>query len=70
MGGLENTNESILPVCDKPYHKIKENLPHSEELEKLWNYALCAREVHLTPTNETKSIQWVVYMAYVAVMVG
>jgi len=23
----------MLPVCDKPYHKIKENLPHVEELE-------------------------------------
>jgi len=25
---LVNTIESILPVCHKPYHKIKENLPH------------------------------------------
>jgi len=32
--------ESILPVCDKPYHKIKENMPHGEELEDLWNYPL------------------------------
>jgi len=24
---LENTKESILPVCDKPYHKIKALLP-------------------------------------------
>ena len=31
---LENTKESILPVCDKPYHNIKENMPHGEELEK------------------------------------
>jgi len=31
----ENTKESILPVCDKPLHKSKENLPHWEELEKL-----------------------------------
>jgi len=23
---LENTKESRLPVCDKPYHKIKENI--------------------------------------------
>ena len=35
---LENTKESILPVCDKPYHKIKENMPLGEELEKWWNY--------------------------------
>jgi len=32
--------KSLLPVCDKPYHKIKENRPNWEELEKLWNYAL------------------------------
>jgi len=37
---LENTKESILPVCDKPYHKIKENLPHWEGLDFFWNYAL------------------------------
>jgi len=36
---LENTEESILPVCDKPYHKIEENMPLGEELEKLWNYS-------------------------------
>jgi len=30
---LENTKESILPVCDKPYHNIKENMPQGEELE-------------------------------------
>jgi len=30
--------ESILPVCDKPYHKIKENMLLEEELEKWWNY--------------------------------
>jgi len=35
-----NTKESLLPDCDKPYHKIKENLPHWEEPENLWNYAL------------------------------
>jgi len=37
---LENTKESILPVCDKPYQKIKENMPLGEELENLWNYPL------------------------------
>jgi len=36
--GLENTKEIILPVCDKPYHKIKENMPLGEELKHLWNY--------------------------------
>jgi len=36
---LENTKESLLPDCDKTFHKIKENLPHWEELEKLWNHA-------------------------------
>ena len=35
LSDLENTKESILPVCDKPYHKIKENMPHGEELEKI-----------------------------------
>ena len=35
---LENTKESIPRVCDKPYHKIKENMPLGEEHEKLWNY--------------------------------
>jgi len=35
-----NTKEILLPVRDKPYHKIKEYLPHWEELENLWNYAL------------------------------
>jgi len=24
--------------CDKPYHKIKANMPHGEELKKMWNY--------------------------------
>jgi len=37
---LENTKESILPVCDKPYYKIKENMPFGEEFENLWNYPL------------------------------
>jgi len=32
----ENTKESILPVCDKPYHKIKENMPLGGELKYLW----------------------------------
>jgi len=32
---LENTKESILPVCYKFYHNIKENLPHLEELENV-----------------------------------
>ena len=32
---LENTKESILSVCDKPYHKIKETMPLGEELENL-----------------------------------
>jgi len=30
---LENTKESILPVCDNPYHKIKENMPHGRSLK-------------------------------------
>jgi len=34
----KNTKESILSDCDKPYHKIKENMPLGEELENLWNY--------------------------------
>ena len=42
---LANTKESILPVCDKPFHKIKENMLLGEELEKLWNYPLTAYEL-------------------------
>ena len=37
---LENTKESKLPVCDKHYRKIKDNMPVGEELENLWNYPL------------------------------
>ena len=37
---LENTKESILSVCDKPYQNIKENMPLGEELKHLWNYPL------------------------------
>jgi len=39
QANIENTKASILHVCDKPYHKIKENLPHWKELEhfiELW----------------------------------
>jgi len=36
---LVNAKESILPVCDIPYHTIKENLQQWAELEHLWNYA-------------------------------
>jgi len=45
---LINTKENILPDCDKPYPKIKENLPHWEEFENMWNYALhpCCRRWH------------------------
>jgi len=43
---LENTKENTLPVCDKPYHKIKENLPHLAELKNLWNYALSSTRLH------------------------
>ena len=32
---LENTKESIFPVCDKPYHKITENMLLVEECENL-----------------------------------
>jgi len=32
--------KSILPVCDKPYQKIKESMSHGEKLENLWNYQL------------------------------
>jgi len=39
---LKYTKDSILLVCDKPYHKIKENLPHWEDIETLWNWALSA----------------------------
>jgi len=35
---LENGSNHIFPVCDKPYHKIKENTPLGEELEYFWNY--------------------------------
>jgi len=36
---LVNTKESLLPVCDKLHHNIKEKLSHWEELVILWNYA-------------------------------
>jgi len=32
---LENTKQSILPVCDKPYHKIKENMGRSLKIVEL-----------------------------------
>jgi len=32
---LENTKESILSVGDKHHHKMKENLPHLEEIENV-----------------------------------
>ena len=35
-----NTKESILPVCNKPYHTDKRILQKGKELEKLRNYAL------------------------------
>jgi len=35
---LEETKQSILPVCDKSYHTIKENMPLGEEIYNLWNY--------------------------------
>ena len=38
---LENTKESILPVCDKPYHKIKENMPLGEELKNVEISIVC-----------------------------
>ena len=37
---LENTKESIIPVSDKLYHKIKETMPLGKELENLWYYPL------------------------------
>jgi len=40
LENLEHTKESILPVCDKPNHKIKENMPLGEELETMLNYSL------------------------------
>jgi len=36
---IENT-KIILPVCDKPNHKNKENLPQLEELDTVLNYVL------------------------------
>jgi len=32
MSSIGSMQESILPVCDKPLYKIKENIPHWEEL--------------------------------------
>jgi len=37
---LVNTEESILPICDKPYHTNTRILQKWEELEHLWNFAL------------------------------
>jgi len=33
----------MLPVCVKPYQKIKENMPLGEELEHLWSYPFSAK---------------------------
>ena len=54
---LENTKESILPVCDKPYHKIKENMPHAEELENLWNYPVRSVKIFDTFLASESEIQ-------------
>ena len=35
QSGLKHTKESILSVCDKPYHKINENMPLGEELKSM-----------------------------------
>jgi len=35
-----NTKESILPVCDKPYHTNKRKVQKGEEIEVLRNCAL------------------------------
>jgi len=36
---LINTKESILPICDNPYHTNKGILQKWEQLENLRNYA-------------------------------
>jgi len=62
----ENTKESIIPVCDKPYHKIKENITHLEELENLWNYALAIKPSVIAQTKQfrrkKKHLYSVVYL--------
>jgi len=37
---LVNTKESVVPVCDKPYHMKKRNTQKEEEIKVLQNYAL------------------------------
>jgi len=44
---LLNTKEIAVPDSDQPYHKIKENIPHWEELENLWNYWI----IHYSPNK-------------------
>ena len=36
---LVYTNESVLPVCDKPYHTNNRNVQKGEAIEVLPNYA-------------------------------
>jgi len=43
---LENTKESILPVCNKPYHKIKENMPLG------WSLNICGT-IHCLGVTQT-----------------
>jgi len=41
----------MLPVYDKPYHKIKENMPHGKEHEILWNHPLLVSQQSVTGTQ-------------------
>jgi len=43
---LVYTKESILPVCDKPYHTNKNTAQNDEEIESLRNYAFIYTYVH------------------------
>ena len=44
-------------VCDKPFHKIKENMPLGEELENLWNYPLAKYETSHRKCVKTTGIK-------------
>jgi len=52
LSDLVNTKENLLPVCNKPYHDLKENLPHWEELANMWNNALFIYHTKLNTSED------------------
>jgi len=46
--------ESVLPVCDKPYHKNNEFQQMWAEIKQLWNYAL--QGLQESPTDRGRNV--------------